>query len=147
MVLGRSANTLTAHRHTRASGVSQWEPYHSGALARRLATCDGDACFGSQPCLGQQFQVGRGANAVCEVIACGVPVLSSHIAGSIGLLEEDYSGDFEVGDMAGLTGVLRRFEMESNFRAELTSACLRLASQATPARELAEWQILLASLP
>ena len=88
-----------------------------------------------------------GANAICEALACGVPVLSSHIAGSIGLLGEDYPGYFEVGDTAGLTELLRRFETDSDVRTELTSACRRLASQVTPARELAAWRKLLVSLP
>lgn len=87
-----------------------------------------------------------GANAICEALACGVPVLSSRIAGSIGLLGEDYPGYFEVGDTAGLTALLRRFETESTFRAELTAACRQLASQVTPARELAAWWRLLGGL-
>ncbi len=84
-----------------------------------------------------------GANAICEALACGVPVLSSHIAGSIGLLGEDYPGYFEFGDTAELAHLLRRFETESAFRAQLASACRRLARQVTPARELAAWRTLL----
>ena len=87
-----------------------------------------------------------GANAICEALACGVPVLSSRIAGSIGLLGEDYPGYFEVGDTVGLSKLLRRFETDAVFRAELTSACRRLASQVTPARELAAWRELLSGL-
>jgi glycosyltransferase involved in cell wall biosynthesis len=33
-----------------------------------------------------------GANAVSEAIACSVPVISSRISGSIGLLGEEYPG-------------------------------------------------------
>ena len=42
-------------------------------------------------------QMEGGANAVCEAIACSVPVISSRISGSIGLLGEDYPGYFPAG--------------------------------------------------
>lgn len=87
-----------------------------------------------------------GANAISEALACGVPVLSSYIAGSIGLLGEEYPGYFKCGDTAELAGLLRRFETEAAFRAELTSACRRLASQVSPARERTAWRQLLAGL-
>ena len=41
-----------------------------------------------------------GANVVSEALAASVPVLSSHIAGSVGLLGADYPGYFPVGDTA-----------------------------------------------
>ena len=39
-----------------------------------------------------------GANAISEALAATVPILSSRIGGSIGLLGENYSGYFPVGD-------------------------------------------------
>ena len=44
-----------------------------------------------------------GANAVSEAIACSVPVISSRISGSIGLLGEEYPGYFPVGDTQALS--------------------------------------------
>ena len=49
-------------------------------------------------------QMEGGANAVCEAIACSVPVISSQISGSIGLLGEGLSGILSGG---GYTGVGR----------------------------------------
>ena len=87
-----------------------------------------------------------GANAICEALACGVPVLSSRIAGSIGLLGENYPGYFEIGDTVGLSSLLLQFETDPTFRAELSSACRRLAPQVTPARELVAWRKMLGGL-
>ncbi len=42
-----------------------------------------------------------GANVISEAIAARVPVLSSHIAGSVGILGAAYPGYFPVGDAAG----------------------------------------------
>src|SRR5262249_44099359 len=51
-----------------------------------------------------------GANAISEAVVAGVPVISSHIAGSIGLLGEDYPGYFPVGDTQALADLLWRAE-------------------------------------
>ena len=56
-----------------------------------------------------------GANALCEAIACGVPTLSSHIAGSVGILGEDYPGFFAVGDAEALAALISRTETEPAF--------------------------------
>ena len=56
-----------------------------------------------------------GANVVSEALAAGVPVLCSRISGSIGLLGEDYSGYFEVGDTAGLTELMLKCEQDKSF--------------------------------
>src|SRR5262249_56478652 len=41
-----------------------------------------------------------GANVISEAVTVGVPVLSSRIAGSVGLLGEDYPGHLPLGDTA-----------------------------------------------
>ena len=44
-------------------------------------------------------------SSLCEAIACGVPTISTRIAGSVGLLGEDYPGYFPVGDTEALAAV------------------------------------------
>lgn len=87
-----------------------------------------------------------GANAICEALACGVPVLSSRIAGSIGLLGEDYPGYFDFGDTLELAALLSRFELDAAFRERLKSRCRDLARIVEPKRELAAWRRLLVEL-
>jgi len=43
-------------------------------------------------------QLEGGANVISEALALGVPVLSSCIGGSLGLLGADYAGYFRAGD-------------------------------------------------
>jgi putative glycosyltransferase (TIGR04348 family) len=87
-----------------------------------------------------------GANVVCEALACGVPVVSSRIPGSVGLLGEDYPGYFPVGDTRLLAALLRRAEADPPFYSELAERCGRLAPLVDPARERAAWAELLADL-
>jgi putative glycosyltransferase (TIGR04348 family) len=87
-----------------------------------------------------------GANAVSEAIACGVPVVSSRISGSVGLLGRDYPGYFRVGDTRGLARLLRRVETDPRFYAELQRRCRKLARQVEPRREREAWARLLAEL-
>jgi glycosyltransferase involved in cell wall biosynthesis len=87
-----------------------------------------------------------GANAICEALACGVPVLSSHISGSIGLLGEDYPGYFDVGDTAELADLLGRFETDAGFRALLQAYVRQLSPLVSPEREREAWKQLLAEL-
>ena len=49
-----------------------------------------------------------GANVVSEAIVDGVPVLSTDISGSRGLLGDDYPGYYPVGDDEGLASLLLR---------------------------------------
>ncbi len=87
-----------------------------------------------------------GANVIGEAAVAGCPVVASRIAGSAGLLGEDYPGYFEVGDTEGLAALFRRLETEPAFLDDLAERCRRLASLFDPAREEEGWRKLLRDL-
>lgn len=88
-----------------------------------------------------------GANVVSEALAAGVPVLSSRIDGSVGLLGPDYPGYFPVGDAAALARLLRRAETDDGgLYGELAARCAARAELVDPARERAAWAALLDEL-
>ncbi len=87
-----------------------------------------------------------GANAVSEAVAAGVPVVSTRIGGSVGLLGEDYPGYVEVGDAAGLARVLEQVATDQTFRAELTRQVQAHRHLFTPDLERQAWADLLGSL-
>ncbi|MGI8424185.1 MAG: selenoneine biosynthesis selenosugar synthase SenB [Chloroflexota bacterium] len=84
-----------------------------------------------------------GANVVTEALAVDVPVISSHIEGSVGLLGADYPGYFPVGQTRALADLLHRAETDPAYYATLVGHCRRLRSLADPARERRSWQRLL----
>lgn len=84
-----------------------------------------------------------GANVISEALVDKVPVLASQIAGSAGLLGEDYPGYFPVGDSGALARLLIRVETDRPFYAELKSWCSHLAPLFRPSRERAAWKQLL----
>ncbi len=87
-----------------------------------------------------------GANVVSEAIACGVPVLSTRIDGSVGLLGDDYPGFFDVGDASALAELLRRVETDAAFLDELRRRCEALAPLFTREAEREAWRDLLREL-
>lgn len=87
-----------------------------------------------------------GANVISEAIACGVPVLSSRISGSIGILGADYPGYFPYGNTRDLAGLLQRAETDARFYNSLKTWCRRLKSLVQPARERESWRKLLGEL-
>lgn len=87
-----------------------------------------------------------GANVVTEALACGTPVITSRIDGSMGLLGERYPGQFPVGDTEALARMLRRAETDAAFYDSLRAACGERAELADPARERAGWADLLGAL-
>ncbi|MBV9450026.1 MAG: TIGR04348 family glycosyltransferase [Streptosporangiaceae bacterium] len=87
-----------------------------------------------------------GANVVTEAIALGVPVISSRIPGSTGLLGADYPGYFRPGDSADLARVLLAAEQDREFYQSLCERCAALRDLADPARERAAWAALLSEL-
>ena len=84
-----------------------------------------------------------GANVLSEAIVASTPVLASRIAGSVGILGEDYDGYFNVGDSEELAGLLHRAERDPAFLARLSAQCTRLRPLFHPARELAAWRKLI----
>jgi glycosyltransferase involved in cell wall biosynthesis len=56
-----------------------------------------------------------GANVISEVIALSVPVISTLIPGSVGVLGPDYPGYFPVGDSAALRAQLQKAESDDGF--------------------------------
>ena len=91
-------------------------------------------------------QMEGGANAVSEAIACAVPVISSRISGSIGLLGADYPGYFPVGDTQALTDLLMRLETDATFYEALKTWCEGLKPIVDPDGERQRWKALLQTL-
>ncbi|HYG67110.1 MAG TPA: selenoneine biosynthesis selenosugar synthase SenB, partial [Anaeromyxobacteraceae bacterium] len=87
-----------------------------------------------------------GANVVSEAIAAGVPVLSTRIDGSLGVLGPEYPGYFPVGDADALAALLLRAEEDPAFLASLRAHVARLRPLVEPAREREAWRELLAEL-
>ncbi|MCZ6918560.1 MAG: selenoneine biosynthesis selenosugar synthase SenB [Gemmatimonadetes bacterium] len=85
-----------------------------------------------------------GANVVTEAIAASVPVISTRISGSRGLLGKDYPGYFPVGDAGALRQLLLRAESDRRFYAMLKARVKRLAPIVKPKREEQAWRALLA---
>lgn len=87
-----------------------------------------------------------GANVIAEAIVASVPVVSSRIDGSVGMLGEDYPGYFAVGDTKALANLLWRAESDSAFYQRLKDECERLKPRFDPARERESWSALLSKL-
>jgi glycosyltransferase involved in cell wall biosynthesis len=87
-----------------------------------------------------------GANVVSESLACSVPVISSRISGSIGLLGEDYPGYFPFGDTAALAELLTRVETDLAFYNALKTGCERRKWIVEPVHERDSWEKLLREL-
>lgn len=87
-----------------------------------------------------------GANVVSEAIVSGVPVLSTRIDGSVGMLGDDHPGLFPVGDHVGLAALLRRAEEDRGFYGELERRVRDLQPAYRPEVERRAWAGLLASL-
>ena len=87
-----------------------------------------------------------GANVISEAVALGVPVVSSYIAGSIGLLGVDYPGYFPCGDTQALADLLLRAETDKGFYYNLRDRCQRCRSLFEPDRERQSLQDLVTEL-
>ena len=91
-------------------------------------------------------QMEGGANVISEALALGVPVLSSRIPGSIGLLGPDYPGYFGAGDTRALATLLELVATDTGFYKTLKEWGAELAPLVDPAREVQSWKSLLREL-
>lgn len=87
-----------------------------------------------------------GANVISEAIAASVPVLSSRIPGSVGLLGPGYAGYFPVGDTEALAALLHRAETDAQFYEKLKTWCRRLRPLVAPGGERQAWRKLIGEL-
>jgi putative glycosyltransferase (TIGR04348 family) len=91
-------------------------------------------------------QLEGGANVISEAVALGVPVVSSYIAGSIGLLGDDYPGYFPFGNTQALAELLLRAETDKDFYSALRERCQQLRPLFEPDRERQSLQELVQEL-
>lgn len=87
-----------------------------------------------------------GANVVTEAIACGTPVVSTRIDGSLGLLGDDYPAYVDVGDAAGVARLLERMSRDRPLRDELASRIRARAHLVAPDGERERLRALVAEL-
>ena len=87
-----------------------------------------------------------GANVISEAIAISIPVISSLIPGSAGILGSDYPGYFPVGDSAALREQLLRAESDDGFYRDLQQWVARLQPLVSASRERETWGALLSEL-
>ena len=118
-------------RYRWLGGVPSWKARHLLARSRLLVLSS---------------KLEGGANVVSEALAASVPVLSTRISGSIGLLGEDYPGYFNVGATKELASLLRRCEQDTAFYERLKSRCAKRVALVKPAREQAAVQQLVSEL-
>jgi glycosyltransferase involved in cell wall biosynthesis len=87
-----------------------------------------------------------GANVISEALVLGVPVVSSRIAGSLGLLGTDYAGYFPFGDTQALADLLGRAETDRAFYDTLYAQGAQRRPLFEPAHERQSWHELLQEL-
>lgn len=76
-----------------------------------------------------------GANAICEALSAGVPVIASDVPGNAGMLGKDYAGYYPVEDEVALARLLDRAEHDAAFYELLKRQCMERAKLMTPERE------------
>ncbi|GAC1392073.1 MAG: hypothetical protein NVSMB31_09900 [Vulcanimicrobiaceae bacterium] len=108
----------------------------SGALSRAAAS----SLLARSDLLVQSSRMEGGANAVCEAIAAGVPILASRIPGNIGILGKQYPGLYPVGDTAALAALLERAATSTAYYIELQVACQALKPLVSEQRERDLWE-------
>lgn len=80
-----------------------------------------------------------GANAICEAVTMGLPVIATDIRGNVGMLGADYPGLFPCGDAQAAAGLLRRCASDPVFYGVLKERVAARAPVFDYARESAAW--------
>lgn len=83
-----------------------------------------------------------GANVISEAIVAGVPVIASHIEGTVGLLGKDYPGYYPVEDEKALSELMLRAEYDEKFYRQLEQACITKQALFTLDNEIKGWRDL-----
>ena len=84
-----------------------------------------------------------GANVISEAVVAGVPVIASKIDGNVGLLGNNYSGYYPVGNTKELRKVILKAETDNAFFQSLTKQCNYIKSKFTIEREQNSWRKLI----
>ncbi len=87
-----------------------------------------------------------GANIISEAIMAQLPVVTSNIEGSVGLLGEKYSGYYKVENTNALKQMLLKCESNNKFYQTLIRQCKLRRHLFMPSREKSSWKKLLAEL-
>jgi putative glycosyltransferase (TIGR04348 family) len=87
-----------------------------------------------------------GANVISEAVVAGLPVITSRIPGSVGLLGPDYPGYYPVEDAVALREMLLRAESDAAYYRSLETACAGRRDLFLPEGERAGWATLLDEL-
>ncbi len=77
---------------------------------------------------------------ISEALVSHVPVLTTRICATVGMLGKDYPGFFPVGDTKRLSQLLYRAETDPKFYAALEKHCARQASRFQPQCEVDAWR-------
>lgn len=80
-----------------------------------------------------------GANAICEAVSMGLPVVASDIRGNVGMLGDDYPGLFPSGDVRAMVDLLQRCAGSASFYADLKQRVKQRASLFNYATESEAW--------
>ena len=83
-----------------------------------------------------------GPSVVSEALACDVPILSTRVAGVMGILGNDYPGLYDIGDAEALAELLQRCDTDAAFYESLKRACAARKYLVSPPRERATWKTL-----
>lgn len=87
-----------------------------------------------------------GANVISEALVAGIPILASDAPGNLGLLGDQYPGQFRRGDGRQLAEQILRWVEDAGFRKQLQSRSKRLRGNHTVEAETTAWRGLLAEL-